>query len=81
MIVKQANYIKDYIVRLSFSDGSMKDVDFGVFLKKRSHPQWNKYNDLSNFKQFKIENGNIVWGEDWDLIFPINQLYNGKIKC
>ena len=29
---------------------------------------------------FKIENGNIVWGEDWDLIFPIEQLHQGRIE-
>lgn len=35
--------------------------------------------DENLFKCLKIENGNIVWGEDWDLIFPIEQLHKGEI--
>ena len=33
-----------------------------------------------NFKRFKIENGNIVLGNNWDMIFPVYDLYNGKLK-
>ena len=44
-----------------------------------SFTQYNKYKKQENFKKFKIENGNIVWGKDWDLIFPVYDLYEGKI--
>jgi hypothetical protein len=27
-----------------------------------------------------LEDGNIVWGEDWDLIFPIEQLHQGIVS-
>jgi hypothetical protein len=30
--------------------------------------------------RFKIEDGNIVWGKNWDLIFPAHELHAGKIK-
>ncbi len=30
------------------------------------------------FRTFVIDDGNVVWGEDWDLIFPIENLYIGK---
>jgi hypothetical protein len=30
------------------------------------------------FQSFRIENGNLVWGKDWDLIFPIDGLYRGE---
>jgi hypothetical protein len=32
------------------------------------------------FKKFRIENGNLVWGKDWDMIFPLYDLYPGRVK-
>ena len=32
------------------------------------------------FRTFKIVEGNIVWGDDWDLIFPMENLYRGKAE-
>ena len=29
--------------------------------------------------RFTIDNGNIVWGKNWDLIFPVEHLYSGRI--
>lgn len=52
----------------------------GQFIRSHPHPpQYNKYLDESEFRKFTIDDGNIVWGEDWDLIFPIEQLYSGAI--
>lgn len=45
--------------------------------KKNSHPQYNKYATPALFKKFKIEGGNIVWGKNWDLMFPVEQLHTG----
>ena len=47
------------------------------FIKKHPHPQYNSYLNEKKFKKFKIEFGNIVWGKNWDLIFPIDKLYAG----
>lgn len=44
---------------------------------KNSHPQYNKYATPALFKKFKIEGGNIVWGKNWDLMFPVEQLHTG----
>lgn len=54
-------------------------VDIGDFIRRNPHSQYNKYLDPKKFKKFTIENGNIVWGKNWDLIFPIEQLYSGGI--
>ncbi|WP_366107231.1 hypothetical protein [Spirosoma sp.] len=54
-------------------------IDFGPFLSAHSHPQHDKYRKLANFKRFKIERGNVVWGKDWDLIFPVAQLHQGYV--
>lgn len=78
--VKEAKYIDGFKVELLFSDNKKKVVDFSSFLETHSHPQFNKYKKRVNFKRFNIENGNVVWGKDWDMIFPVYDLYTGKIK-
>ena len=35
--------------------------------------------DIKDSLEIYVDDGNIVWGEDWDLIFPIEQLYSGAI--
>jgi len=79
-VVLSASYIKGYQVLLSFSDQSWRVIDFEDFLVKNSHPQYDKYRNTVQFRKFKIENGNLVWGKDWDLIFPVEQLYSGQLK-
>ena len=79
LYVTHAEYIEGYKVKVDFNDGVEKIVDFSDFLIKHPHPQHNKYKDLKLFKQFKIEIGTIVWGKNWDLIFPVEQLHKGKI--
>lgn len=74
-----AKYLTEYKILISFSDLTQQIVDFGPFLTANPHPQYDKYKIPSHFKKFKIERGNIVWGKDWDLIFPIDQLHSGKI--
>ena len=66
-------------VFLTFSDNTTQTVDVGDFIRRHPHPQYNKYLDPRKFNRFSRENGNIVWGKNWDLIFPIEQLYAGAI--
>ena len=79
--VIKACYLEEYKIEIYFSDNTSQVVDFWPFLKKNDHPLFNQYHNIEAFKKFKIDPkaGNIVWGDDWDLIFPISQLYKGKI--
>jgi len=79
--VERATYVDGYRIEIEFSDRTAKTVDFDIFLAKHPHPAHDKYKDINLFKQFKIESGNIVWGKNWDLIFPVDQLYKGRIKA
>ena len=79
MIIVNAEYIADFSLRLYFSDGVVNVVDFGEYISNNPHPQHDKYLDPELFKTFSLENGNVVWGEDWDMVFPIEDLYVGKI--
>jgi hypothetical protein len=73
-----AHYIGDYAIRLQFSDGKLQLVDFKSFLETSIHPSIRKYLDESRFKEYKITDGNLNWN-DYDLIFPLVDLYDGKL--
>jgi len=73
-----AKYVSDYTVELYFADGVTRKIDFGIFLYNHPHPQHNKYKELRNFKKFKIERNNLVWGKNWDLEFDLWNLYKGR---
>jgi hypothetical protein len=79
-MVTNAQYVKEYTLLISFNDGHEQMVDFSEFLKNINTPYLLKYKKESQFKKFKIEHGNVAWGKDWDLVFPIDQLYSGVIK-
>ena len=70
--IVSAKYVAPLKVELHFSDSTVKTVDVGAFIKKHPHPQYNSYLNENKFKKFKIEFGNIVWGKNWDLIFPVD---------
>ena len=77
--VVRAEYAGGVCLRIYFSDGASKTVDFAPFILKHPHPQYNHYLEPKNFKKFAIEYGNIVWGKNWDMVFPVEQLYSGKV--
>ena len=76
--IDNAKYLSDYVIRIAFNDGKEKLVDFKPFLTKSLHPSIKKYLDESIFSQFAIVDGNLNWS-DYDLIFPISDLYQGDI--
>lgn len=67
----------DLTITLKFDDGVVRKIDVGGFIRKHPHLQYNKYLKLENFKKVRLENGNIVWGND--LEFHIEYLYDGVI--
>lgn len=75
--VISAKYVAPLCVKLDFSDGTSKTIDVGAFIRKHPHPQYNAYLNEKKIITFKIEFGNIVWGKNWDLIFPIDRLHTG----
>lgn len=64
-------------VKLWFFDGVVQTVDVGQFIRENPHPQYNDYLDPKRFGSFRLENGNVVWGESWDLVFPVVVLHQG----
>jgi hypothetical protein len=73
-----AKYVSGYKIRLTFNDGTVRVMDFGPFLAKARNPDTTDYRNLRRFKSFRIEDGDLIWG-DLQMIFPIMDLYKGEI--
>ena len=76
--ITKAEYVRDYSIRLSFSNGKKKTIDFKKFIESSSNPMTLQFKDKKKFSAFKIEYGDLVWG-NYDLCFPIWDLHQGKI--
>ena len=77
--VADAVYLKEFKIKIFFQDGTNKIVDFKNFLYNvHTHPMYKRYRKTSVFKKFDIKNGNLNW-YDYEMIFPVEDLYNGKI--
>lgn len=76
--VTEAKYLSGHKLLLTFNDGAVRTVDFGPFLAKAQNPDTTDYRDLKKFKSFRIEYGDLIWG-DHQMIFPIMDLYYGTI--
>jgi hypothetical protein len=68
----------DYRIRLRFDDGVEQTVDFKPFLSRAQHPAIRAYLDPARFGTFRLEFGELVWG-DYDLCFPVIDLYRNQL--
>jgi hypothetical protein len=80
LFITSATDAGNLTVHLTFSDNTERTVNVGEFIRLHPHPQYNKYLDPRKFKRFTIENGNIVWGKNWDLMFPVEQLIRNSLR-
>ena len=76
--IDKAEYVGDYKIWFSFSDGIERVIDFDRFLKNAKNPMTKKYLDMQLFEKYTIEYGDIIWN-DYELCFPIWKLHEGKI--
>jgi len=76
--IEDAQYLERYQLMLRFSNGMRRVVDFEPFLTTSTNPLIRKYLDLSNFKNFVLEYGNLHWN-NYDLCFPVADLYKGQL--
>ena len=74
----EARHVGDFVIRIRFDNNEERLVDFKPFLLRSDHSSIKKYLNVAQFEQFKIVSGNLNWS-DYDMIFPIEDLYEGKI--
>ena len=78
MKVVTAKYLDDYKIEIIFDDKKRNVINFLPALKK--YATCKKYLDITLFKKFKVDSGNIVWGNNWEMIFKIEDLYENKFN-
>lgn len=77
LFITKAACNDDLTVSLQFNDRTQQRVDIGAFIRKHPHPQYNKYLRPANFRKMRLEEGNIVWGNDME--FHLEDLYSGNL--
>jgi hypothetical protein len=76
--ILKAECVHGHTLKLVFSNDIERMVDFKPFLGSSRHPNIRKYLRPSAFKKFLLKDGDLMWG-DFDLIFPIMDLYENRI--
>ncbi len=72
------NQTGEHRLKLQFNDGTIQEVDFNPFLQHSLHPEIRAFLDAKKFADFKLEHGDLMWG-DYELCFPIMDLYTNQI--
>jgi hypothetical protein len=67
-------------LQITYQDGYSIVVDFNKAIQKYAQGDYEKWKKPVNFKRFKIDNGHLVWGRNWDLIFPPESIRNKTIE-
>jgi len=68
----------EYRLWLTFSDKQRSLVDLAPVLKSSMNPQTRQFLNVERFLSFRLEWGNIVWG-DYEMCFSIEELYEGRM--
>lgn len=76
--IVRAERVSGYKLKLCFSDGVERIIDFEPFLRGSRNPMIRAYLDPKKFANFKLEYGELVW-DDYGLCFPIADLYENRI--
>ncbi len=76
--INKAQYLGEYKIMFSFSDGTEKTIDFSTFLQNARNPMTRRYLDKKLFQEYTIQYGDIIWN-DYEMCFPIWDLYEGNI--
>jgi hypothetical protein len=77
--VVSATETGDCKLSVVFDDGVTQEIDFRPFLSAALHPDLRAYLDPQRFSSFRVEHGDLVWG-DYDLCFPIMDLYKNQLQ-
>jgi len=78
ILVEKVNHIGDFKLELVFNDKTRHVIDFYPFLSRSLNPLIRKYLSPEEFSKFEIDEGDLEWN-DYDLCFPIADLYENRI--
>jgi len=73
-----AEVVGDYKIELKFGDGHTNVVNFEPFISRSQNSSIHQFIDLKKFNSFRLDWGNLVWG-DFDMCFSVEDLYTGEL--
>lgn len=76
--VVKASYLGSHQILIWFSNGKQRIVNFEPLFLKFAKGEYTFWYHPSNFKKFQVDNGNIFWGTNEEVIFPVSFLYKSK---
>jgi hypothetical protein len=76
--VIRAEHLSGHKLKLYFSDGVARVLDFEPFLQRSKNPLIRAYLDPERFARFTVAHGDLIW-DDYGLCFPVADLYEGHI--
>ena len=82
LVLISGKYLYDFCIALTFKEGRRHFTiikDFTTLFSKYAKGDNLKYFSVSNFKKFKVHNGNIFWGKNEDIIFQGQSLVKTKL--
>jgi len=78
IIIENIEQIEQYKLKFLFNDNTEQCVDFHPFLSASLNPLIRKYLDPNEFSKYTLDKGDLQWN-DYDLCFPIADLYDNRI--
>ncbi len=76
--VTAARYVSGFAIAISFSSGDIRVVNFLPLFEKYVKGDNLKYFAPERFQKFIVKNGNIYWGRNEAIIFPVSLLLKGS---
>jgi hypothetical protein len=76
--IVRAEPLSGYKLKLYFSDGIERAIDFEPFLRRSKNPMIRLYLDPKRFANFTVKDGDLMW-DDYGLCFPLADLYENNI--
>lgn len=76
--ILSTEYLRNYRIKLCFSDNTVQEISFFEFLNNSGNPMTSNYLNEEEFKNFSLEYGDIIWN-DYEMCFPVWDLYTDQI--
>lgn len=76
--VTSIEQLGSHTLKLLFNDGHVSVINFLPYITNHKNEMVTDYIDSTLFNGYKLDNGNVNWN-DYDMIFSVNDLYDGKI--
>ncbi len=78
--VVNAIIIAPFVVKIGFNDRSKQVIDFGEWMKNQPKGIYDELTEEHQFSsEMRIEDGNLVWGNNWLISFDVMNYYHGDL--